>query len=75
MIYNEGRALIAQMQQELNLTNWSTLDLITYITDKKQSGYLDILTDGVVIDGYFTLAELEAILTALYNERGNVMRG
>lgn len=69
MTYDEGRALIAQMQKEHKLTNWSIRDLSEYF-DEKQGAYLTQHGCEVHIDGVLNIAELEAVLIALYNERG-----
>lgn len=73
MTYDEGRKIIADMLAEKKLINWSSQDLGQYLTEKygcvKFSPY-----NTVQLDGWFSISVLEAILIALYNERG-AMRG
>jgi len=73
----EGQKLIADMLEKTGKENWSWQDLYEYIDD----GYFDIddsvgngMTRSHRIDGWFSKAQLEAILIAISNEEG-AMRG
>lgn len=76
----EGYELINNMMREYKLKNWKT-----YISDKDLADYInehyrgrvnfDMIFCGrnnVLLNGCFSIPELEAILITLYHERGEI---
>jgi len=68
-----GKELITKMLKQLGIQNWTNQDLATYL-DLQHEQYVkfDNRDNTVKLDGWFGIPELEAIITALYMERGSM---
>lgn len=76
---NDGQKLIKKMREEINLTYWSTSDLVAYLLKIDPNRSIVLLDPQVEeysfqLKGSFSIDEIEAMLICQLNDRGS-MRG
>ena len=75
----DGQKLIKKMREEINLTYWSTSDLVAYLLKIDPNRSIVLLDPQVEeysfqLKGSFSIDEIEAMLICQLNDRGS-MRG
>ena len=78
-IWETGQQFIKNMREEREIQSWTDSDLSQYIcSESPEMSYVDFDADPqlskhcVRLDGRFSIAELDAIIIALVNDRGSM---